>query len=185
MNFKTSVEVKGTVQSFKFVGDPSFVFNGRIAVGALSDYKSICKASVSTTFEASSFYISYKFSDYNANHCGDIADAFGIANAIAVLTSTVTIRVDTRSFTTAMAINQNILQYNTHYDLEISDMQTVTVDGVDYITQKVVDPSYPGMEPLYCLSDGWCLVRVGNYLALPVFDHWGDKVGINSAPCSW
>lgn len=184
-SYRRSVVEGGTVQTFSLVGDPSFIFNGQFAIGFLASSTKACNAVATTSFISPNFYISYAFSDYESKGCEIVANSFALGNAIQNLTSSVTARIDTQSFVTALAVNFGILSTSSSYNLEFNGINNVYVDGKWYKYFKAVDPNYPGMSPVYCMEDHWCVVHLGTYLALPIFDHWGSSLFNSSAPCRW
>ena len=185
--YLNSVQVGKTIQSLEFVGDPSNIFNGQILTGTVADATAVCSAPSTTSFDtqSSTFSLTYSYEDYIKYNCSsNNFDATQIALAIGGLTTTVTIKVDTRSFVTAMALNMGVLDTN-NYDMQASQMSQVVVEGTQYSYYKVENVRYAGMTPVYCILDSWCMMRVGKDLFLPIFDHYGNSISNEGEPCNW
>lgn len=187
---KKSITVADRVHTFQLLGDPSFVFNSPITAGVLSSGTSICNLQPAASFnsESGKFEISYSLSDYisETSGCRQVLDEVTLAFAVPFLTTQVRIVIDSRSFMTAMALNMGIVSSDTNFDFDVSDPIEISLGNGDiaYIS-NVKDTRYPGMTPVFCVLGTVCTVQVGKYLALPIFDHWGDSLMDNPKPCSW
>jgi hypothetical protein len=186
-SFKKSLNVNNKVQSFQFVGDPSFVFNAQVIVGVMSSGSAFCLLRPDCHFntDTASFEMSYPAGDY-VSKCQTLFDAYSISFAVPALANDVHIMIDTRSFMIAMAVNTGVAIRETNYDFEVSDVQNVTISGTDFGYFNLIDTTrYPGMTPILCLEGVWCVVKVGLVIALPIFDHYGDNLNSPSKPCDW
>ena len=186
---KKSITVADRVHTFQLVGDPSFVFNSPITAGVLSSGTSVCNLLPAASFnsESGKFEISYSLSDYisETSGCRQVLDEVTLAFAVPFLTTQVRIVIDSRSFMTAMALNMGIVNRDTNFDFDVRYIAEYEVDGYKYSVSNLKDISYPGMTPVFCVADSVCAVQVGEYLALPIFDHWGDNLADHSKPCNW
>ena len=191
MSFKKSSIVGNKVQTLQLIGDPAFLFDSQIHVGVLASGTAVCYSQATTTFDSQSgnFEISYSFDDYISpdTNCEAVFDYYSIAYAIYTLTTQVNIYIDSRSFLTAMALNSGVVVRETNYDFDINDRQSVSIGGDSWTYYNLKDIRYPGMMPVFCMQGGWCVVQVGQVLALPIFDHYGDDIYRTSTlqPCSW
>ena len=191
VSFKKSSIVGDKVQTLQLIGDPSFLFDSQIHVGVLTSGTAVCKSQPTTTFDSQSgnFEISYSFDDYKSSSsgCETVFDYYSIAFAISMLNTQVNIYIDSRSFLTAMALNSGVVVRETNYDFDINDRQSVSIGGSSWTYYNLKDIRYPGMTPIFCIQGGWCVVQVGQVLALPIFDHYGDNILLTSTmkPCSW
>ena len=97
----------------------------------------------------------------------------------------VDIKLDSRSFMTAMSLNRGGLNRSSSYDVQVMKQLSAVTRGTQYTYLKLEDIRYPGMKPVYCVLGSWCLVQVGRLVFLPVFDHFGDSIDPNAKPCEW
>ena len=188
-SYKKSTVIGGKVQTFELVGDPSFVFNSPITVGVLSSGTSVCNLLPTSIFnsESGKFEILYPISKYTSadSGCREVLNEGILAFAVPFLTTNVRIIIDSRSFMTAMALNLGIVTRDTNFDFDVKYMANFVFDGYKYSVSSVKDISYPGMTPVFCVADTVCAVQIGEYLAMPIFDHWGDSLTSRPEPCSW
>ena len=189
-SIKKSIIIEDKVHTFQLVGDPSFVFNSPITAGVLSSGTAVCNIQPTSIFnsESGKFEISYALSEYVSvgSGCRQVLDEVTAAFAVPFLTTTVRIVIDSRSFMTAMALNMGIVSSDTNFDFDVSDPTEIALGNGDsaYIA-NVKDTRYPGMTPVFCVLGNVCAMQVGKYLAMPIFDHWGDSLMGNPRPCSW
>lgn len=153
------------------------IFNKENTVGTVSNYKSDCNATSTSSFNPSTgiMQVTYSIDDYNNNpSCNENGSPEQFGYSPYSRASMFTIDFDIRTLITVAAVNDFV---SSPHDLQLVDEVTYSVGGASYYSASYVDPRYPGMEPIFCLFKDHdtpnCLLTIGSMYGLPVFNQIG------------
>ena len=198
MVFVTTTEVTESVQSITMTGSPEQVFDRRYLKTGLANEAGICDVNaLSTDFDYSNglLKIRYSYQQYNSSQiCRNIALPEHLGYVPFIDHETFKLDIDVRSLMTVMAVNTGILGF---FELQIipNTYREVEIDGLVLSYDLYYFPTFPNMAPFYCTvnnvtgdindsnSSAICTLSIGNFQALPVFEHVGKNYE-QPTPCS-
>lgn len=194
MNWATISFVGGFVQYFSFMGTPSSVFNANLVVPLFSSTlldNATCEYMAPASFDIAAATVNIDV--VNAEWDGFQTCGTNITNSIFGQTS-FSIAVDMNSFTTALAANIGLINTSILETVPAPQVRDQIVDG--YYLVEMLDPRYPGMNPIACLFTSlpddlylcFVIFSTGGYIYfwLPVLTSFGIS-DYNEWPfaCSW
>jgi hypothetical protein len=179
-SFTALPDPSNSAQRFSLVGDPLVIFNRQYVIGAISSVAGICNLTSVGGYDEGRGYVSVGFNaeSYMGNPtCMAATNPYMLAYIPGVNNGLFNIYFDVRTLMTGIAMNFNIISFS--QIVEITGQQaTFNYKGQIYNTSNYYDPSFPGMQPLTCIT-GFptpvCALRLGSIFALPMFMHKGNS----------
>lgn len=190
----------GQLQYFQLVGLPSVVFNSKISYGSVSSAVGVCNTSTTTSYDEANALMTLSFNDYSIQDVttesacrysiiGGLIESQLSFLAPSLAQQAVDINVKVESFSTSLAVNYGMLPLSYLSQVEVLtsfEFRNTTFEYASYI-----DIRYPRMDVIYCVENltalpedlemrtaDWslCMVKIGNVLALPLFNHIGGSL---------
>eukprot|EP01034_Spumella_vulgaris_P021988 gene21988-28075_t len=180
----------GQLQSIELTGNPQNVFDLAYISGTVGSISGTCTLSDYSTFDQANAQLTSVYQNYTefiedpVCFAAVFPQSFGYVGRLD--DNTYTMRLDVRSFSTAMAVNYGVLPMST---LKVVDynVKSFLHGGVNYTLGQYYDVRYRLMDTITCMvnasvipphSEGHlyqrlCFYVVGETFALPVFNHYG------------
>jgi len=196
----------GTVQYFRFSGDPLYIFDKYYKIGAFSDASGDCDVESFVTYDSytGKFTQSYSYAAFNQSAaCIGALDPTNIGYNSEVTGDRFELIFDIRSLVTAFALNSDILgsgilsiAYDDNFPpgFTIGCLPSLATPGCgddQYGFFLGIDPDLPGMSPVYCLYpvqrgmpdasytfSYLCAMKIADQFVYPILNHFGIS-GVN------
>lgn len=174
----TFISPNNNAERFYLVGSPTTVFNRQKTIGALSNVAGDCLLAPTSTFDQANglLTIEYNYEDFvNDPICNATVDPTLFGYSSECNPDVLTAKIDIRSLITAHALNVGVLLTETLTEI-VTDRIDILFNGITYIGQSFVNPNFPGMAPVYCISyqnTPHCVLLIGQVYGIPIYNHAG------------
>ncbi len=201
----------GQLQSLQMTGLPTQVFNLNYEQGTIGSARGYCNIATSGTYfdqANAELFITYPHDSYaKSTICEAASPATSLGYVQTFDENVFSIKVDVRSFVTAVAVNLKLLALD---NLAISNtkIQNFTTANTTFELGQYYDIRYPEMDPILCVRNTTqfdeaalqelykryqngasmsnitipfstlCFYGVGNTVTLPIFNHFGTSKSV-------
>lgn len=178
----------GQLQSIELTGNPENVFDLEYITSSVSGINGKCPIPSVANFDQANSELTTVYSNYTRfiadPLCSDALNPKSFGYVSQLDDNTYTMRLDVRSFATAMAVNYGVLPVATLKTVNYAPKSFRYMD-VTFNIGQYFDVRYRLMETITCMTNSsvippgtpvferLCFYVVGETFALPVFNHYG------------
>jgi hypothetical protein len=181
----------GQLQYLQMTGSPSVVFQLEHVYSKISSVYGVCSVTPFTDYDQANHVLISTYTNYalfqNQTSCTNAVYPPNFGYTQKFDGNIYELEIDVESLSVAMGVNLGYVQLE---DLRFvtQELANFSYAGATYSIGEYFDVRYPLMDPIFCMKNSselppntphsllqFCVIIVGDTLALPVFNHYGTS----------